>query len=374
MSQFTPASTRALAGPAWLGDRRAAAAETFLSRPVPTEKDEIWRYSRIDRFDLDRYRPVPGTGTPGVPAGLRELADSLGPRSALVVTVDGALAAVETDPGNGAPTVGPLTGRDDAADLLGSVVTDPGDFVLLNDAFAAEPLVVDVPAGTAVGSPVVILHVVTSQVGGADHDRADAVFTRTVVRLGRAASAGVVELVVAADGGALLPDGDHATGGPDALVVPVTELVVGDDASLSYVSAQALGSGAWQIAHQASSIGAGATLRSFAVALGGSYARLRTDSALVGARGTSELRAAYLGRDDQMLDFRTLQDHAAPRTTSDLLFKGAVADHAHSVYSGLIRMDAGRCGPTPARPTTTWCWTRAPTPTPSPISTSRRTT
>ena len=42
-----------------------------------------------------------------------------------------------------------------------------------------------------------------------------------------------------------------------------------------------------------------------------------------------------------MLDFRTLQDHAAPRTTSDLLFKGAVADRAHSVYSGFIRVHRG---------------------------------
>ena len=39
-----------------------------------------------------------------------------------------------------------------------------------------------------------------------------------------------------------------------------------------------------------------------------------------------------------MLDFRTLQDHDAPRTTSDLLFKGAVEDHARSVYSGLVRL------------------------------------
>jgi Fe-S cluster assembly protein SufD len=42
-----------------------------------------------------------------------------------------------------------------------------------------------------------------------------------------------------------------------------------------------------------------------------------------------------------MLDFRTLQDHLAPRTTSDLLFMGAVADHSHSVYSGLIRVRRG---------------------------------
>ena len=45
-----------------------------------------------------------------------------------------------------------------------------------------------------------------------------------------------------------------------------------------------------------------------------------------------------------MLDFRTLQDHAAPHTQSNLLFKGAVEDQARSVYAGLIRIreQAGR--------------------------------
>jgi Fe-S cluster assembly protein SufD len=39
-----------------------------------------------------------------------------------------------------------------------------------------------------------------------------------------------------------------------------------------------------------------------------------------------------------MHDFRTKQEHIAPRTTSDLLFKGAVQDQAHSVYTGLIKI------------------------------------
>ena len=36
--------------------------------------------------------------------------------------------------------------------------------------------------------------------------------------------------------------------------------------------------------------------------------------------------------------FRSLQDHAAPRTHSNLLFKGAVEDRARSVYSGLVHL------------------------------------
>jgi Fe-S cluster assembly protein SufD len=45
-----------------------------------------------------------------------------------------------------------------------------------------------------------------------------------------------------------------------------------------------------------------------------------------------------------MHDFRTLQEHAAPRTTSDLVVKGAVAGTSRSVYNGLIRMRHGAKG------------------------------
>ena len=44
------------------------------------------------------------------------------------------------------------------------------------------------------------------------------------------------------------------------------------------------------------------------------------------------------------MDFRTLQRHRAPRTNSDLLFKGAVAGSSRSVYTGLIHMQKGSSG------------------------------
>jgi Fe-S cluster assembly protein SufD len=85
-------------------------------------------------------------------------------------------------------------------------------------------------------------------------------------------------------------------------------------------------------------VGQSADFLAAGAALGGAYARLRTDCRLVGRGASGTLVAAYLGDGDQMLDFRTFQDHAAPDTTSELLFKGALADHSRSVYTGLIRV------------------------------------
>jgi Fe-S cluster assembly protein SufD len=321
----------------------------FAAAPLPSEKDEVWRYSRIDQLDLERFRPA-GTESAVSPDGpgpspsdrVRALVTSLGPQAGLMITIDGVLATVASSVGDDLLTLGRATDWDDAEAALGSVLGEPRDFLLLNDAFAVDPLVVDIAAGATIEVPVVVVHVVSGTDGGA-------VFPRTIIRAGPGSRAGVLEIVVDVDAGLLagLPSDSSPSpmrtggGGAEQLVVPVSEITVADDAALSYVSVQALGPRGWQLAHQASVIGAGATLDSFAVALGGGYARLRTDSALRGESGTSRLRAAFIGRDDQMLDFRTLQDHVAPRTTSDLLFMGAVADRAHSVYSGLIRVRRG---------------------------------
>ena len=117
--------------------------------------------------------------------------------------------------------------------------------------------------------------------------------------------------------------------------------MLGDGAHVRYVSVQEHGPHTWQIALQRAHVGRDASLRSSAVALGGYYARLRSESLLDQEGGESDLTAVYFGDGNQMLDFRTLQDHVAPHTRSDLLFKGAVEDHAQSVYSGLIRIRPG---------------------------------
>ena len=68
---------------------------------------------------------------------------------------------------------------------------------------------------------------------------------------------------------------------------------------------------------------------------------MRADVSVEGRDARSEILSAYLGDGSQVHDIRTLQDHAAPRTTSELLCQGAVADRSRSVYSGLIRVHRG---------------------------------
>lgn len=320
-SPFTAEAAARLDGPDWLRARRAAAAEQFAAAELPTSDEEVWRYSRIADLDLERYEPPAGAGG-GVlapdDAAFHRFLDALVDCAATVLSIDGSV--VETKVADGFAAKGLVAARaadaEGAERVLGSVAgTGPDIFTSLNDAFA-DPVVVRVPAGVVVPEPIVVVHHAEA-VGGSS-------FPRLVVELGDDAEATVVEVATSAEG-------DH-------LVVPVTELSVGNSARLRYVGVQHLALGTWQLGAQVSSVGQGATLRSASAAFGGEYARLRTDCHLVGRGATGDLLAVYFGEGDQTLDFRTFQEHAAPDTTSNLLFKGAVGGRSRSVYTGLIRV------------------------------------
>jgi Fe-S cluster assembly protein SufD len=278
VTPFSPDAAAKLAGPDWLRAQRVEAAERFAASALPSTDEEIWRYSRIASIDLDAFQP----------------------------------AAVESLVVAGADRVEPVT----APGLLGTAMeAAPDVFAELNTAFS-QPLVVRVVPGEVVPDPIVVEHRVSA--AGA------AVFPRLVVEAGDASEVTVVERFVSPD--------------VHALVVPVVELIARPGAQLRYLAVNELGRQVWMIGHQVARGERDSRSVLATVALGGDYARVRTDARLVGPGAEGEQVAAYFGEGDQMHDFRTLQDHAAPKTRSNLLFKGAVQGRSQSVYTGLIRV------------------------------------
>jgi Fe-S cluster assembly protein SufD len=344
---FTAELARSLDGPEWLSKRRLEALERFAASPAPSPEEDLWHYSAIADLDLDRYVPCGAESVADAGAALRAdawpesaaLLGHIGERSGLAVVIDGTPVSCELSAE--AMAAGAKLGSI-FADSRGAVVLDrvsdlnretgkqehePDAFDHLADAFMRDAVVLSVPAGVRIAHPVVIVHLLGSCHNGA---LAPASFARTVVELDEAGEASVVELFVSGSG--------------PLLVVPVVDVFLADGAVLSYNAIQQLGAASWQLGHQRVRAGRDATVRTFTASFGGKYARFRTESVLAGQGGSAELLAAYLGDREQVHDFRTLQEHAAARTSSDLVFKGAVAGTARSVYSGLIRMRRGAKG------------------------------
>jgi Fe-S cluster assembly protein SufD len=278
MHAFSPDAARA--APLPFADQRVAAAERAAESELPTPSEEIWRYSRIDELDLDRFRP-------GVAA-----------------------TSIEGD-------AGLVVGAADLAELPDVIGTAAPDvFAELNAAFVA-PVVVRVPAGTVVPEPIVVTHEAAGE--------GTAVFPRLIIDVAEDSEVTVVERFTSASGDTVL-------------VVPVVQVRAGQAARVNYLGVNELDAAAWQIGHQQAVGGRDSTITLATVALGGHYARVRTEARVSGAGASTRQIALYFAGGEQMHDFRTIQDHDAPHTTSDLLFKGAVQDAARSVYTGLIKV------------------------------------
>ena len=319
---FTPEASAALPGPAWLRDRRAVGYEAFASTPLPSESEEVWRYTPIDNLVLDDFTPAPPDGV--APERALELLAVL---TAELGSTAGSVLVHNGHPGEWMPSgaaafaFGAAGSVTTSPELLGSVQQGGDALVRLNDAFHPDAVFVDVPAGTAVEEPILVVHWCDAA--------AAAIFPRTAVHAGEGARVSVVEVFA----------------GPGAceqsLVVPVTELVAAEGASVSYVSLQVLPDAAWSIARLAAarrgSVSAAHVHRGPRRVLRPHQGGRSVD----GKDAHSEILSAYLGDGSQVHDIRTLQDHAAPRTTSELLCQGAVAGSSRSVYSGLIRVHRG---------------------------------
>jgi Fe-S cluster assembly protein SufD len=316
VTAFTPEASRALGGPEWIVARRLAALEALDLDAPPSSDEEIWRYSRVDDLVLDRWQPA----TSGAATSLGSI-DGLAGRAAISNGLFGGSDLDQALESKGV-VLGSLAAlgadRPDLRDALGRVSGQSADwFTRLHDAFLHDAVVLHVPAGVVVDRPI--------EISVESHGDGQAAFPHVLVILGEGAEATVAER-------------RHSGRSASILVSGVVELEVGDRAHLKYVALQDHGPQTWEVVHQRATIGRDATLRAAAIALGGDYARLRAETLLTGQGGSAEQVAVYFGRGTQMLDFRTLSDHDAPRTSSDLLFKGAVDDESRSVYSGLIHL------------------------------------
>ena len=311
-TDFAPAPT----DHAWLRDRRAAAAARFAERGLPSPDEEDWRHSRVAELDLSRFPPAaqPSPESDAEHAASQPVVAAIGEFALLAVTYDGHLVHTEgVSPGL---TITDLSQVAESTDLERR---GPDVFAELNTAHAPSPLLVEASPGTMIDPPVVVVHW-TGQAGSST-------YPRTIVRAGKASQLTVVEVWVSDD--------------VEALVIPRTELEAERDAVLRHLVLADLGPRVWQIASTTARSAAGGSIISGTVALGGDYSRFRIDADLLEDGGEAQLTAAYFGDGHQVQDFRTLQDHTGKRTSSDLIFKGAVTGSSRSVYSGLIRVNPG---------------------------------
>jgi Fe-S cluster assembly protein SufD len=309
---------------------RASAWDVFKKLSIPTTSLDAWRRTDIHTLPADSFK-LPAKDSyldlPSVPTDLLRplVADQHGGQIVLLpggstINLDDALAkkgVIFTD-----LKTAQEKHPDVIAKILGQVVNiEEGKFAALTGTFAQNGIVLYVPKNVQVDQP---LHSILWGPG--------------------ANLAHVSHLLVLVDEGASVTY-VHESASPveskDAMHAGIVEIKVMQGASLKFVELQSWGRNVWNFSHERARVERGGNLDWIFGAIGSRLTKNFTELDLAGEGAQGRMSGFYFTDGNQHLDHDTQQNHLAPHTTSDLLFKGALKGKSRSVWQGMIYVAPG---------------------------------
>jgi len=314
--------------------RKQAFAE-FLALPIPSQETEEWRYTDLEDLDLELRPFVEGGRAENldqVPEEVLAAAGAVGERAGLQIQCNSEVMVTHLLPELEAQGVwfGDLdVAAGERPELVepflhGLVATDRSKFTALHAAFRTGGTLLHVPRDVRVELPIQTLTYVDAD--------GSAILPRTLLVAGEGSEVTFIDRYVSPALARALSDA-------------VVEIYVGDGARVRYVALQEYGDGITHLSVQRARVGRDADLRTLGVAFGATLARAEVETVLEGEGARSEMLGVYFGDGDQHIDHRSIQDHVGSRTSSDLLYKGAMRDRSNAIYTGTVVIEKGahRC-------------------------------
>ncbi|MBC7870859.1 MAG: Fe-S cluster assembly protein SufD, partial [Chitinophagaceae bacterium] len=311
----------------WLLECREAAWEVYEDLPMPSLKDEEWRrtdYRRIRWEEADKILVPNGATMNVVPAENLDPLVGEGEGGKLVF-VDGKLVhseAAEALTAQGIIFMDLLTACHEYESLVRpnlmtkAVLPTDGKFAALHGALWTHGVFVYVPRNKVADLP---FHVVMYNT----HD---------------GASLGHVLVVLEENAQATIQvEYASSPGTSDSAYIGATELLLGDAANLQYVALQNWNRQTYEFSHQRARVGRDAQLDWVQGTMGSTLTKAFLEIELDGKGANGRMSGFFFADKEQFFDLDTQQNHNAPLTTSDLLFKGAAKDEARTVWQGMIK-------------------------------------
>jgi Fe-S cluster assembly protein SufD len=317
--------------PAWLRERRLDAWAQAEAMPMPTTNDEPWRRTDIRMLDWEEAVHLAEPGSVSLDDVPDELYSPLigDEQGGLLVFVNGRLVRAEMSDqvaGQGVIFTDLSRAAEEHPDLLErylmtqAVQVDEGKFAALQGALWTHGVFLYVPRNVQVelpmhsveyapGSQTTAMHILVVLEEGASatylHESASPTLDGQIVRMG------------------------------------VTELLVGENANLRYVALQNWGENVYYFGHQRGRVARDGQLDWVVGEMGGRLGKVFQTLDLDGDGSWGRMSGLFFTDKRQHVDLDTQQNHHALRTTSDLLFKGALKGHSRSVWQGMIAVDPG---------------------------------
>jgi Fe-S cluster assembly protein SufD len=331
--------------PEWLRRRRFDALRIFETMAMPSGLEEEWRRTDISQLDLEgALSRLAGEPQLGGVSGLLEQA----PKMDSSLTTDPALAERSGLDGLLIQQGGRTQQRFTSAGLdprvlftdLASAATERPELVETNLGSIVLPTewklqslaaalwsggcVVHVPRGVEVELP--LRYVMFAGSDGVP------LFNHLLIVAEEGSGVTVVQE-------ASSPDGEN-----QALVSGAVEILCGADARVRFFDIERWGKPTYSFSTVRARLARGASVTLASIGLGGRLTRSRIEAILEGEGAEARMLGLSFGDSDQHFDYQTLQEHRAPRTVSDLLFKAALSDRASMVWNGTVRIHKGASG------------------------------
>ena len=189
--------------------------------------------------------------------------------------------------------------------------------VALNSAMMTDGFVIEVADGAVIPLPLHIVHIASGAAPAA-------MFTRSLIRVGKRASATLIESYIGAEGA-------KAYQVHDSLLV-----AIGDGARLDHVRLVEDGREAFNISSAVVTLGAHAHFNTFGMNTGSLVSRYQAVIAVAGEGSRVETNGVNLLNGRQHADTTLFLDHAVPNCSSREIFRAVVDDRGHSVFQGRI--------------------------------------
>ena len=330
LAQHFASAAAALPGKGWVADARRAALQRVTDAGLPSRRVEEWKYTDLKARMSEALAPAPTGKATLDTAALTELLGE--PLAALdcvrLLFVDGVLV---DKPASGTPLAGLAAGN--LADSVGADGYDwmkphlegasgelPDTIVSLNTAFARDGALIRVHAGTKLGKPIHLVFVATTP---------GQVTVRNFISVDAGAHATIIESHVAVG---------HEPRQGNA----VTEIRLGDGATVHHLKQLDEGTKAQHLARWDVTLGKDATYKAFQLTAGTGLVRNEMLVTFGGEGGAFDLACCTLAHGAEHVDTTLVVDHKVPHCTSREHYKAVLAGTARGIFQGkvIVRPDA----------------------------------
>ncbi|WP_299645075.1 Fe-S cluster assembly protein SufD [uncultured Chloroflexus sp.] len=293
-AEMVVARSQAAGEPIWLTERRREAWTAFAQMTPPE-----WR-----RTDLSKLDPTTIAPSDGVHATAIQWDPALAAQGVVFTTLAAALHTHEVLIQKYIDTaVEPLKHK----------------FSALRAALWQDGALLYVPKGVAIEVPLRLIYTLAAD--------GVAIFPRTLVIVEPQASVTLIEEFTSPD----VRSGSFAG--------PITEIFVGDGASVRFVSIQHWGNGVYHIGGQRAILARDAHLEWTSIQLGGQVQHIEAETTLVGNGSRLNWLGATFAADTQHLVIAPWMRHVGHHCESFMQFKTVVNDTAYSVFDGMIKIE-----------------------------------